>query len=297
MPTNTSLKNRIRWIPAVLASKVWAPTLVASVAMLFATAVVYAASSEQTSARPTRVRHPSGSAGDPVSKAQPGDVRIIATGSIDASMEDVRDEIEQVVGHPVVIQYGSARGNLKKMILDGQNFEVAILLPDVAEELRAAGKVTAEQIDVGRVNIGIALRGDVPSMDVSTPEALKAAILGAKALEWNPTGVAIRTVDKILDTLQIRDRVAATYHLPRQPVPVALGPGEYELQIYPMSEILARGRARSLGPVIPALQVPQTMCAVVGANTPDRKSAEKIIAFLRGADTLTQAMAKNGISR
>jgi len=196
-----------------------------------------------------------------------------------------------------VIQYGSARGNLKDLILGGQAFEVAILLPDVTEQLRVAGKITAEQIDVGRVNVGIGLRGDVPPMDVSTPEALKAAILGAKALEWNPTGVAIRTVDKILDTLQIRDRIAATYHLPRLPVPVALGPGEYELQIYPMSEILARGRARSLGPVIPPLQVPQTMCAVVGANTPDRQSAEKIIAFLRGADTLTRAMAATGISR
>ena len=221
---------------------------------------------------------------------------MIVTGSIEVPIEDVREEMERLVGHPLVIQYGSARGNLKEMILGGQGFEVAILLPDVAEELRAAGNITAKQVDVGRVNVGIGLRGDVPPMDVSTPDALKAAILGAKALEWNPTGVAIKTVDKILDTLQIRDRVAATYHLPRQPVPVALGPGEYELQIYPMSEILSRGRARSLGPVIPALQVPQTMCAVIGTSTSDPKSAEKILTFL-GGEALTRAMAANGISR
>jgi ABC-type molybdate transport system substrate-binding protein len=73
--------------------------------------------------------------------AKPGDIRVMVTAAIRVPLEEVRAQAEQAVGHPLVIEYGSARGNLKDEILAGQAFEVAILLPDVNDELAKQGKI------------------------------------------------------------------------------------------------------------------------------------------------------------
>src|SRR5450432_1835876 len=76
-----------------------------------------------------------GFAGPKVADAKPGDLRVIVTAAIREPLDAVLAQARQVVGRPIVVEYGSARGNLKDMILAGQDFEVAMLPPDVDEEL------------------------------------------------------------------------------------------------------------------------------------------------------------------
>lgn len=234
-----------------------------------------------------------GGPGDPVAKARPGDVRLMVSGAIEIPLEAVRDELQRVAGHPLVIQYGSARGNLKDEILAGQAFEVALLLPDVVERLIDARKVDADTVEIARVQVAIGQRGGGPLVDVGTPEALRLAMLRAKSLRWLPTGVALPTVNKILDTLAIRDAVISKHNIPGA---VPLQPGEFELQIYPLSEILGSSEVRSLGTVIPSLQVPAVITAVIGTNTSDRRAAEAVVAFLRGP-ALLKPLEASGMTR
>ena len=234
-----------------------------------------------------------GGRGQKAADAKPGDVRLMVTAAIRTPLEAVRAEAEKAVGHPLVIEYGSARGNLKEEILAGQGFEVAMLLPDVNEELLKAGRIAPGSVDIARVEVAIGLRGDVPSIDVSTPEAVKKSMLNATSLRWAPTGAALLTVNKILDTLGIRETVKAKHNLPGT---VALGPGEYEINLYPQSEILENKALRNLGPVIPALQVPAVITAVVSAGTTDAASARALIKFLQGP-AIEPALKASGMSR
>jgi ABC-type molybdate transport system substrate-binding protein len=78
-----------------------------------------------------------GGRGQKVAEAKPGDVRVMVTAAIRTPLEAVRAEAQKAVGKPLVIEYGSARGNLKDQILAGQPFEVAMLLPDVDEQRRS----------------------------------------------------------------------------------------------------------------------------------------------------------------
>ena len=48
-----------------------------------------------------------------VADAKPGDVRVMTTGAIRTPLDAVRAEAEKAIGHPLVIEYGSARGNIK----------------------------------------------------------------------------------------------------------------------------------------------------------------------------------------
>ena len=228
-----------------------------------------------------------------IADAKPGDVRVLATAAIRLPLDAVRAEAAKAIGHPLVIEYGSARGNLKDMIMAGVGFEVAMLLPDVDEELLRARKVASQGVVIGKTDVAIGLRGD-GTPDLSTPDTIKSAMLKARSLRWSDTGAALFTVNKILDTLKIRDAVKPRHNL--TPVPVPLGPGEYEINIYPLSEILANRNLRNMGPVIPELQVPVVVTATISANTPNAAAATALVTFLRGP-AIEPALKGNGFSR
>jgi len=219
-----------------------------------------------------------GGGGQRAADAKPGDVRMMVTAAIQTPFEAVRAEMQKAIGKPLVIEYGSARGNLKEEILAGQGFQVAVLLPDVNEELEKAGKIVHGSFTIARVDVAFGLRGDV-TVDVSTPAAIRNTLLKAKSARWSDTGAALLTVNKILDTLGIREALKAAHAMPGN---TPLGPGEYEMNIYPLSEILANKNVKNLEPVIPELQVPSIIDAVISSNTPDMASAKALIKFLQG---------------
>src|SRR5215470_18090686 len=136
-----------------------------------------------------------------VADAKPGDVRVIATAAIREPLDAVLKQAEAAIGKPIVAEYGSARGNLKEQILKGQDFEVAMLLPDVSDEIEAAGKVAPGRFEIARVPVAFGLRGEAPNLDVGSPAAVKAAMLNAKSVRYAPSGAALMTVKKILSTL------------------------------------------------------------------------------------------------
>lgn len=234
-----------------------------------------------------------GGRGERIADAKPGDVRVLATAAIRIPLDAVRAEASKAIGHPLVIEYGSARGNLKDAAMAGRGFEVAMLLPDVDEQLLKAGKITAPGVVIAKTDVAIGLRGD-GTPDLSAPDKIRTAMLNAKALRWADTGAALFTVNKILDTLKIRDAVKAKHDMASPPV--SLGPGEYEINLYPLSEILPNKNLRNMGPVIPELQVPVVVTAVISANTPNAAAAKALVSFLQGS-AIEPALKGNGFKR
>jgi molybdate transport system substrate-binding protein len=232
--------------------------------------------------------------GPKVADARPGDVRVMVTAAIREPLDAVLKQAEAAIGKPIVAEYGSARGNLRDQILKGQDFEVAILLPDVNDDILAAGKVAPGRFEIARVPVALGLRGEAPDPDVSSPAAIKAAMLNAKSVRYSPTGAALLTVRKVLSTLDIADKIRDS-STARQEIPLARG--EYEINIYPLSEIIAnKGRLRNLGAVIPPLQVPSVLEATVGANAADPEAARALITFLQG-HAIDQALRDFGMEK
>ena len=234
-----------------------------------------------------------GGRGERIADARPGDVRVLATAAIRVPLDAVRAEASRAIGHPLVIEYGSARGNLKDSIMTGHAFDVALLLPDVDEQLLKASKITSPGVVIAKTDIAIGLRGDT-TPDLSTPAKVKTAMLNATSLRWADTGAALFTVNKILDTLAIRDAVRAKHDM--SAAAPSLGPGEYEINIYPLSEIMPNKNLRNMGPVIPQLQVPAVVTATISANTPSATAAQALVKFLQGP-AIEPALKGNGFKR
>lgn len=230
--------------------------------------------------------------GPKVADAKPGDIRIIVTAAIREPLDAVKDKAQAAAGKPLVIEYGSARGNLRTEILGGQDFEIAILLPDVNQEIFKAGKTAPETFEIARVPVAIGLRGDA-KVDVSTPAALKKAMLGAKSVRYSPTGAALMTVRNVLAKLDIAGKIHDSSALHE---PVALAPGEYEINLYPLSEIIPNKKLKNLGPVMPQLQVPAVIQAVIGKNANDPKAARAVIKVLQSA-AIDEALKADGMNK
>jgi molybdate transport system substrate-binding protein len=233
------------------------------------------------------------SAAPDAAAARRGDLRLIATAAIRDPLNAVRKQAEAVIGKPIVAAYGSARGNLKDGILAGEDFEVAILLPDVDDDLEAAGKIAPGRFEIARVAVAFGLRGEAPAPDVSSPDAVKAAMLKAKSVKYSPTGAALMTVRKILAALDIAGKIHDA-SMARGEAPLAAG--EYEINIYPVSEIIANRRLKNLGTVIGQLQVPAIIEATVGKNAADPQAALALIKFLQGP-AIDQALKDYGMEK
>jgi molybdate transport system substrate-binding protein len=236
--------------------------------------------------------HAQGFPGPKVADAKPGDVRLIVTAAIREPLDAVVAQLQAATGKHIVVEYGSARGNLKDEILAGQDFEVAILLPDVNEEILKAGKILPGTYEVARVPVAIGLRGDA-QIDISTPAALKAAMLKAKSVKYAPTGAALMTVKNVLGKLDIADKIHDSSKV-RGEVPLAAG--EYEINLYPLSEIIPNKKLKNLGPVIPQLQVPAIIQMVIGKNANDPKAAHAVINFLQGP-AIDAALKADGMNK
>jgi molybdate transport system substrate-binding protein len=227
------------------------------------------------------------------SSAKPGDIRVIVTGAFQAPLEVVRAEAQKAVGKPLVIEYGSARGNLRDEILAGQAFEVSILLPDVNDSLIKGGKVMPETYEIASVPVAFGLRGDVPSVDVSSPEAVKKTLLAAKSVKYSPTGAALLTVKKVIGDLQLEGKIHDNSGVRGQ---ADLGPGEYEINIYPLSEIIANKALKNLGPVTAKLQVPAVITAMIGKDSADVAASKALIKFLQSPQ-VNAALKASGMEK
>ena len=232
-------------------------------------------------------------AGPKVADAKPGDVRVMATAAIREPLNAVLRQAEAVIGKPIVAEYGSARGNLKAQILKGQDFEVALLLPDVGDEIEAAGKIVPGRFEVARVPVAFGLRGAARDLDVGSPAGVRAAMLNARSVKYAPTGAALMTVKKVLSALDIADKIRDSSTTAGE---VPLAAGEYEINIYPLSEIIPNKKLKNLGAVIPQLQVPVVIEATLGKNAADPKAARALIAYLQGP-AIDQALKDDGMEK
>ena len=77
---------------------------------------------------------------------------------------------------------------------------------------------------------------------------------------------------------------------------VPLAAGEYEIDIYPLSEIIPNKKVKNLGAVTPGLQVPVIIEATVGKNAADPKAARALIRFLQGP-VIDQALKQDGMEK
>ena len=213
------------------------------------------------------------------------ELRVLSGGAARSFVEP----LAKTFRHPVKLEY-QAMGQLVKTLAaaDAPRYDMVIVTTEVAEKLNLK-----DVKPLARTGIGIAVNEKAPLPDISTPEAVKKALLAAKSVVYiNPeTGTSGKYVVDMFRKLNIVDEMKGKTTLVDSGYAVApVGRGEVELGIHQISEILPVKGARLVGPLPPELQKYTVYAA---APVPGSANAEVVSDFIRH---LTSAEARGRLA-
>jgi molybdate transport system substrate-binding protein len=112
--------------------------------------------------------------------AQP--LSVLCAGATSAIIGRIARDFERTHGRAVVVTEGTT-GQVRSKLAAGTHADVVILSAPALDALTANGGILAgTRVDLGRTGIGVGVRAGSVAPDVSTPDALKAALLAAPSI-------------------------------------------------------------------------------------------------------------------
>jgi len=214
--------------------------------------------------------------------AQGTELLVSVSDGMKPSVEELVPQIEHSIGHKLTTQFNSSKV-LKDKIQSGEPFDAAILTSDVIDDLIKQGKIAAgTRADIARTGMGVGVRAGAPKPDVSTPEALKRALLSAKSISFNPSGASAPHIHEIFEHLGIAENVKSKLMLDADPgrPQMNVADGKAELVITLIPEIKFFKGVELAGPVPVDLQSYISFAAGVATNSHNADAAKALIKFI-----------------
>lgn len=143
------------------------------------------------------------------------DLKILSGGAANGLVTAVTPAFSAESGLSLNGDFGAV-GGMRDRFLGGEEVDLLILTRKIIDALAAEGLVVAETVaDLGRVVTGVARRSGSPAEDLSTPEALRAALTGADAIYFPDPVKATAGIHfaSVMDRLGITDEVKDRFRL------------------------------------------------------------------------------------
>jgi molybdate transport system substrate-binding protein len=194
------------------------------------------------------------------------------------SVEQLAPAFEAKTGYKIKGTF-AASGLIKKKVIDGESFDLSILLMPIADALKTGNLVESSITPLANVPIALAIKRGAPKPDVSTPEALKQTLLAAKAISYPhgaPGALSGVLVDATLDKLGITDQILPKVK-PGGNGAVVKGDVDFALAF--QNEINDPG-VEIDGPLPAAVSTPAPMVAVLSSHTKNAAIAKQLLEYL-----------------
>ena len=212
------------------------------------------------------------------------EIKVLSAGAVREALQELAPAFERSAQQAVAITYGTA-GALRVMLANGARADVVVLPAEGVAAAEASGWVRpGTRRDLAHVGIGVAVRKGAAVPDIATPEALKRALLDARAVAYvDPTrGTSGRYVDGVvLPALGIASEVRAKAKLQTDGSAAEfVRRGEADIAIQQVSELLAVDGVIVVGPLPAPLQRITTYSAAIATNAQAPEAAGLLIEFL-----------------
>ena len=227
--------------------------------------------------------------------AQSAEIRVIASAAVKEAVGELIPAFEQASGHKVTTIWAGTEA-ITKRISDGEIVDIVLIAAPNIDKLIEEGKlIEGSRADVAKSGIGIAVRADVPRPDISSAEAVKNAVLGAKSVAYSsgPSGFYLADLFKKMGIAdQIKDKVKQT------PSGVQVGEvvarGEADLGFQQISELLHLKGIQYVGPLPADIQHTTVFSTGlhVAAAAPD--AAKALTKFLTAPEA-AQVIRRSGM--
>jgi molybdate transport system substrate-binding protein len=217
-----------------------------------------------------------------IAPAQETEIHIVCSNGFKAGMEKLLHDGERNSGRTAKLKYG-ASANLKKSIEGGEPFDLAILTPQIVEDLIKDGKIAAgTKVDLASSGVGLAVRAGRSKPDVATAAAMKQTLLAAKSIGYVGVGAGTPAILDMLDRLGIRDAVQNKTVLQQGASESMknLADGKLDVDFALISEILPAAGVQLVGPLPSEFQRKIVLSAGIGSAATNREAASKFIKAL-----------------
>lgn len=226
-------------------------------------------------------------------------LRLWSGGAVKAGLIPAIELYRRTSGVAVAVEF-LPMGPLQERLAAEALPDGLILTRELMDRAVAEGRVGGPATEIGRVAIGVAVHETAPVPDVSTPDALKRALLAARSVIYiDPRrGTSGRQVALVLERLGIAETVNAKAVLGQGgSVVEPVGRGEVELGIHQITEILNLPGVRFAGPLPDSLQKETIYLGAATATTGRPGDVQTLFGFLRTAEVRALFAARGFIER
>lgn len=231
------------------------------------------------------------------SAASAAEMRLYAAAALKAPLEELAREFEMTSGHRIVLAFDTAGAAEQRFIADAD----ATFLVTTDQRLRAAeaagrlrsGAMTAVGATIG----GLAIRPGSQRPDISTPDALRQALLDAPRIAFSDParGATVgRHFMQVIAELGIRDEVMKKATLAADGIDTMhrVLDGRADLGVTQISEIVQADPAALLGPFPGRFDLASSYSLWLRADAPAQARA---FAALVGSDAARARLRQHGL--
>lgn len=224
----------------------------------------------------------------PAASLQAAELKVIAGGSMTASMNALAAPFEKASGHKLSIHFDSTP-NIIARVNSGTPFDVVVVPVDVFKDATAKARFApGPTVDIARVGYGVIVRTGAPKPDISTPDAFKTALLAAPSIAFLPASAAGAYVTKVFERLGIAEEMKAKTKVQAAPAQIApaVAKGEAEFGVFLTNVLVAPG-VELVGPFPGDLQQELVFTSAVAADTKEADAAKALIDYLKTQEATT----------
>ena len=222
-------------------------------------------------------------------------IKVISSMATRQFLSELAAQFQDASGQQVSLE--SVGGvDAAKRVQAGEVFDLVVLASNVIDQLSAEGWIVAgSRADLVHSGVAVVVKSGAPHSDISTEEALKNVVSGAKSIGYS-TGPSGNHLTRLFERWgiagDIKDRIVQAR--PGVPVGTLVAKGEVELGFQQLSELMHLAGVDILGPLPPSAQIITTFSAGVAAVSTQPEAARALSAFL-ASPAAAEAKRKNGM--
>jgi molybdate transport system substrate-binding protein len=222
---------------------------------------------------------------------------VFSTIGVRSAAELLFAQFDQANGHKLVVTWGTAP-MLVKRIEDGDTADVVVLSRGGIDALQKQGKIAAgSDVTLASSGVGIAVKAGAPKPDISTPEALKRALLAAKSIAYSEPsagGASGVYFAKLLERMGIAEQMKpkTKYPPPGGFSANLLITGEAELAVQQKPELLYVAGVEVIGLLPGDLNVVTEFAAAIMAGCKNGEAGKALIKMLQSPEAISVFRSK-----
>jgi molybdate transport system substrate-binding protein len=222
-------------------------------------------------------------------------VRVLSTLALMGAVRGLAGQYEAAGGARIDADFAPTLGLLDRL-RGGEAADVVILTREGLGGLADQGTVVAETcVDLARSLVGIAVKAGSAHPDITTESALRATLLGARAVAYSRIGASGILFAQLIERMGIACEINARAHIiPSGFTAQLLVSGEADLAVQQLSELKQVSGVEIVGPVPRELQTPAVFSAGRLAASSKVAQSDALLKYLASSEA-AQVLRASGL--